>query len=394
MTSVLNGVRVVDFGRYIAGPYCSSLLGDLGAEVIRVERVGGGEDRFLLPMGDGQSGAVFLPVNRNKKSVTLDPASDEGRAIVRKLVSTADVVVANLPPQALVELGLDYETLSRIKPDIILTSMNAFGSGGPWSDKVGLDGIAQVMSGLAYVSGPLDNPQKLYGPWVDYMTAGFGAYGTLAAILWKRQTGQGQHVEANLLKSAMVTAASLLAEQAITGINRTSTGNRSQTAAPADLFKTSDGWIIVQVVGNPMFKRWCRLIGEETWITDERFKSDDSRAAHGELISARMGEWCKGRTTVQALSELEAFRLPAAPLLRAQQVLDHEQVKAIGAMQQVACPGIPSPVPLVTTPVELSATPGAIRSAPPRIGEHTEEILCSIGYSSSEIAALRAKGLV
>lgn len=394
MAGVLDGVRVLDFGRYIAGPYCACLLGDLGAEVIRIERIGGGEDRFLLRLGNEEGGATFLPLNRNKKSMTLEPASPEGRKIVEKLVATADIVVVNLPPQALKSLGLDYDSLRAIKPDIILTSLNAFGSGGPWSNRVGLDGIAQVMSGLANVSGAPGAPQKMYGPWADYATASLGAFGTLAALLHKRQTGQGQHVEGNLLMSAMVPAAALLAEQAVTGANRESTGNRSQTAGPADLFRTKNGWIIVQVVGQPMYKRWTKMIGDESLFTDERFKDDDTRAVNYEVINARMSEWCARRTTDEALDELEKWNLPAGPLLKAQEVLDHPQVKALKALQDVTYPGIAKPIPLLRTPVSLSATPGTIRTAPPQIGSHTDAILSGLGLSTAEISNLRATGVV
>lgn len=402
MAGVLDGVRVLDFGRYIAGPYCACLLGDMGAEVIRIERVGGGEDRFLLPLAVGsgsngetqEGGATFLPLNRNKKSLTLEPASSEGRQIVRKLVATADIVVVNLPPQALISLGLDYETLRGIKNDIILTSLNAFGSGGPWSNRVGLDGIAQVMSGLAHVTGTVGNPQKLYGPWADYATATLGAFGTMAALLHKRQTGEGQHVEGSLLMSAMVPASGLLAEQAVTGINREATGNRSQTAAPADLFRTSNGWIIVQVVGQPMYKRWTKMIGNETLFTDVRFKDDDTRAKNSAAIDLIMSSWCSQRTTDEALEELEKWNLPAGPLLKAQEVLDHPHVKALETFQEVSYPGIAKPIPLLKTPVRLSATPGTIRSAPPEIGADSNAILAQLGLGPAEIEVLRTAGVV
>ena len=250
------------------------------------------------------------------------------------------------------------------------------------------------MSGLANVTGAPGDPQKLYGPWADYATASFGAFGTLAALLHKRRTGQGQHVEGSLMMSAMVPASALLAEQAVTCANRESTGNRSQTAAPADLFRTKTGWIIVQVVGQPMYKRWTKMIGDESLFTDERFKDDDTRARNSEVISARMSEWCALRTTDEALDELQKWNLPAGPLLKAQEVLDHPQVKALGSFQEVSYPGIPKPIPLLKTPVTLSATPGTIRSAPPQIGSHTDVILSELGMDAADIAGLRAAGVV
>src|SRR5262249_32784535 len=184
LSGVLEGVRVLDFGRYIAGPFCAALLADLGAEVIRIERLGGGEDRSFIPVGAGPEGggAMFLAMNRNKLGMTLDPATPKGREIVRKLVATADVVVANLPPQVLRGLALDLESLRQVKPDIILTTVTGFGAGGPLSHKHGFDGIGQAMSGAAYLSGAPEQPIAIKLPWVDFGTACLSAFGTLAAL--------------------------------------------------------------------------------------------------------------------------------------------------------------------------------------------------------------------
>ena len=167
----LTGVRVLDFGRFIAGPYCAALLAEYGADVIRIEKRSGSEDRFTTPVTSGGEGALFMQMNRNKLSVTLNPMKPEGREIVRKLVATADIVAANLPPETLVKMGIDYETLKSIKPDIILTTMNAFGQGGPYSNRVGFDGIGQAMSGSTYLGGTPDQPVKSFAPYADYGTA-------------------------------------------------------------------------------------------------------------------------------------------------------------------------------------------------------------------------------
>lgn len=185
MSGVLDGIRVLDFGRYIAGPFCAALLADLGAEVIRIERIGGGEDRGFIPVGAGPDGggAMFLAMNRNKLGMTLDPAAPKGREIVKKLVATADVVVANLPPQVLRALGLDLDSLRLVKPDIILTTVTGFGAGGPLSHRHGFDGIGQAMSGAAYLSGTPEQPITIKLPWVDFGTACLSAFGTLAALI-------------------------------------------------------------------------------------------------------------------------------------------------------------------------------------------------------------------
>ena len=183
MGGVLEGVRVLDFGRYIAGPYCATLLAEFGAEVIRVEKRDGSEDRFVAPVGEGGEGALFLQINRNKKCITLDPMKPEGQEVMRRLVTTADVVVANLPPQTLRAMKLDYESLKAIKPDIILTTATAFGGPGPWSDRVGFDGVGQVMSGSVYMTGAGDPPYRAAVNWVDFGTALHCAFGTLAALI-------------------------------------------------------------------------------------------------------------------------------------------------------------------------------------------------------------------
>src|SRR3989475_245883 len=201
MTNVLEGIRVLDFGRYIAGPYCAALLADLGADVIRIERIGGGEDRWVAPINEDGIGAMYVTMNRNKRGMTLDPSSPEGREIVKKLVATADVVVANLPPEVLRSLSLDLEGRRRVKPDIILTAVTAFGAGGPWSHKHGFDGIGQVMSGAAYMTGTLETPYRAAVAWVDCGTASLAAFGTLAALMERGKSGRGQKVEGALQRT-------------------------------------------------------------------------------------------------------------------------------------------------------------------------------------------------
>src|SRR5947209_2729227 len=215
MSGVLDGVRVLDFGRYIAGPYCAALLADLGADVIRVERRGGGEDRWVAPVGEDGVGAMYLVMNRNKRAMTLDPSAPKGREIVGKLVATADVVVANLPPEVLRNLALDLESLRRVKPDIILTTVTAFGAGGPWSHKHGFDGIGQAMCGSAYLTGTPEQPLRAAVAWVDCGTASLAAFGTLAALMAREKTGRGQKVEGALLRTALAFNNATLVEQQV-----------------------------------------------------------------------------------------------------------------------------------------------------------------------------------
>jgi crotonobetainyl-CoA:carnitine CoA-transferase CaiB-like acyl-CoA transferase len=391
---VLKGIRVLDFGRFIAAPWCSAILADMGADVIRVEKREGGEDRWVQPVAATGEGATFLQCNRNKRSVTLDSSVPEGAAITRRLVATADVVVANMPEQAMRANGLDYASLKAVKPDIILASATAFGNGGPYSDRVGFDGIGQVMSGGVYRSGTADQPIRSAVPYVDFGTAMSLALGTMMALFHRRSTGQGQLVEAALLPTALMMTNAMLIEQALLKVNRVAAGNRGIAVAPCDLFRMKDGWMLVQVAGQPMFKRWCRMIGEEPWITDPRFGNDDLRAVNGDVLNDRMQAWCDGKTKAEALGILDAARVPASPLLSPQDALDDPHVQAMGFMKPMDFPGTAGPAPIIETPFRMSETPGSIRTRAPLLGEHTDAVLSTLGYDAAQIAELRARSVI
>ncbi len=394
MGGILEGIRVLDFGRYIAGPYCATLLAEFGAEVIRVEKREGSEDRFVTPVGDDGAGALFLQVNRNKKSVTLDPMRPEGQEVLKKLVATADVVVANLPAQTLQAMKLDYASLSAIKPDIILTTANAFGAEGPWSDRVGFDGVAQAMSGAVYMTGQGDPPYRAMVNWVDFGTALHCAFGTLAALMERQKSGKGQIVQGALLATALSFTNATLIEQAVIAANRVPTGNRGQTTAPSDIYRAKDGWVLCQVTGQPLFDRWAKLMGEDDWLTDSRFADDLKRGENGAAISARMGRWCAERTTQDAVDTLARAKIPAAPVLSPQQALDHPHVQAGGFLQAMDYPGLATPAPVSRVALKLSRTPGEIHDRAPLLGEHTKEVLGALGYGEATIASLREQGVI
>lgn len=398
MSQSLKGIRVADFGRYIAGPYCAALLADFGADVIRVEKKDGREDRTLVSLGkreDGspREGSLFLQMNRNKRSLTLDPASGKGREAIRRLVANSDVVIANLPGETLKSMGLDYDTVSKVNPRAILAVVSAFGLEGPYANRVGFDGVAQAMSGAAWFSGSEEEPVRAAAPYVDFGTASLLALGVMAALRSRDETGRGQLVEGALLRTAMTFFSTMLIEEAVLHLGRKPAKSRSQTAAPSDVYKTKDGWITIAVNGDPLFRRVARLIGANEWLDDERFASDKARGDLGETVSARVGAWCAERTAEEAIAALEAARVPAGPVYTMAEALSDAHVKASGIFASVDYPGI-GKAPVAATPVKLSATPGCVRTRPPLLGEHTDEVLHELGYSGDEIAAMKKEGAV
>jgi len=394
MHQVLSNLRVLDFSRFIAGPCCAAILADLGADVIRIEKREGGEDRWLGPVGEGGEGGMFLQNNRNKRSMTLDLATAEGADIVRRLVASADVAIVNLPEKILIDMGLSYDQLKAIKPDLVMTSISAYGNGGPHSERLGFDAVGQVLSGAVSRSGWPDQPVRTPAPYVDFSTALASAIGTLAAVMHRNATGEGQLVETSLLSTALMMTSAMLIEQHLIKPDRVAALNRGQQSAPNNIYATRDGWILIQVVGQPIFKRWTRLMREDHWLDDPRFKDDKARGRHWEVLDQRMASWCRERTRAQALTELEQARIPAYPVNTVQDALDDPHIQAMGYLKPVDYPGLPRAAPLVETPFRLSATPCRFRRRAPLLGEHTDQILRGLNYDDAQIAALRAKQVI
>ncbi|HIO70221.1 MAG TPA: CoA transferase [Nitrospirales bacterium] len=394
MSAVLDGVRVLDFGRFIAGPFAATILADLGADVIRVERIDGGEDRWTTPVTSDGQGALFLQVGRNKRSVTLDPMKPEGREIMNALIKTADVVVANLPPETRKQMGLDYETLRSIKEDIIVSTVTCFGSGGPFSDRVGFDGLAQAMSGAMHMTGPEGLPTRNATPYVDFCTGSLLGMATLAALRHRDLTGDGQELEGALLKTAMTIANATLIEQDQLQLHREASHNQGQTAAPSDTFETSDGLLLVSVIGNYQFARWAKLVGRPELADDPRFHNDEGRGNHRHEICGVMSDWCADKTTEDVLLALAELKIPGAPVLTPQQTLDHPHVEALGFLERVDYPTATKGVPISQFPVTMTESPGVIRRRAPELGEHTDEVLLELGYSSSTIAEFRSDRII
>ena len=394
MSGILSSLRVIDLGRYVAGPYCATLLGYLGADVIRIERPGGGEDRYVGPLGDDTGGSVFMQTGSNKRSVTLNLRHEKSREVLERLIGTADVLVANLPPAALERLGLSYERVHELNPRLILTTQTAFGNRGPWRERGGFDGVGQAMSGAAYMTGQPGEPAKAAAPYVDYATAVLSAFGTLAAIIERETSGEGQHVESTLLGTALAVFNSHLIEEGGLQLGREPSGNRVQTSGPSDVFKTSDGHVLLHVVGSGLFQRTAEAIGAEDWLNDPNLDTDAKRGDRRDELCERVQAWCADKPSSGILETMANAGVPAGPVLSPREVLEHPQVAVLELLKSMQYPGRAGTVPVADLPVALSRTPGGIERPPPEISEHTDEVLTELGYSGQELAAMRNSGAI
>jgi crotonobetainyl-CoA:carnitine CoA-transferase CaiB-like acyl-CoA transferase len=394
MAGILEGIRVLDFGRWIAGPYAAHLLASFGADVVRVERPKGEDDRYLMPVTDHGEGAQYLQCNGGKRCLTLEMASPEGREVVRRLIAGTDVVIANYSPNALKHFGLDYETLKAIKTDIILATATAFGTEGPSSEQIGFDGVGQAVSGAIWLTGEPGKPYRAATAPIDFATSLSLTYGTLAALIQKMRTGKGAHVQASLVGTSLNLTNQILMEEA-TGFNhRVPTGNRSPMSGPSDLFKPRDGgWFIMQVIGQKVFRRWCKVVGRLDLAEDPRFSTDILRGQNGEELSRVMQDWAAKRDRAECLEILGRANIGCGPVLQPSEVVGNAFGLADLFLPRVAFPGSDSGVPIVPPPARLSE--GSVPlSRPPLLGEHTSQVLTDYGFMMEEINALQLAGTI
>jgi len=394
MSAPLEDVRVLDFGKHVAGPWCAALLADMGADVVRVERPGGGDDRFVSPVADDGSGAIFLECNRNKRGITLKANAPEARGAVEALVRWADVIVANLPQATRAAMNIDWPQVQNVNPRAILASATCFGEGGPYSGRLGFDGVVQAMSGAVALSGEPGHPTRCYAPYVDFGTGGYLALGVVTALLERERTGVGQHVEGSLLATGLVMTNRETIERQVRAVDRQPMGNRGQIAAPYDVFATRDGHVFCSVIGNAQFRRWCRMVERDDLVDDARFTSDAARADHVDVLNSIMASWCEQRTNPDVIAGLVAHDLAAGPVYRPQDVLDDPHVQAIGQLADVRYPGTPEPAPIARFPLRLGDADRVGPDRAPTVGEHTDEVLAEAGLTKIDIQALRAASLV
>jgi len=384
----LAGLRILDLGRYIAAPLCAAMLADQGAEVIRVEPPGGAPDREVMPIGLAGRGALYLQMNRNKKSLALDLDSLRGRAAFERLVASSDAVIVNLPPAALRRARLDYASLRACRDDIILATISAYGSEGGHADRIGFDGTGQALSGAMHLTGTGERPTRAAVSYVDYAAGMSAAFATMAALYERRLTGRGQHVEASLLGTALMMTNPMLIEEAAGARSRSAIGNRSPIAGPSDLFATQDGWIMVQVIGDGMFRRWAGLVGRRDLLADPAFASDIARGEHGETLSAVMAQWCAQRSSAACLAELEAARIPGCRALTPAEALVAEENTAGGFFRDQPVDLGRGSVPIASRVVRTAAAAVAGQHAAPLLGAHSQELLSGLGYDPDHIARL------
>ena len=388
----LSGLRVLDLGRFVAAPLCAAMLADQGAEVIRIEPPTGAADRDVMPVGIDGRGSVYLQVNRNKKSLSLEFAQPAGKRILDKLIATSDVVVVSLPHKSLVKLGLDYDSLKRLNSKIILTTVSAFAYSSNERNRVGYDGMGQALSGAMYLSGTGERPMRAAVSYVDYATGASAAFATTAALLDRALTGLGQHVECSLMGTALTMMNPMLLEEATGARRRTATANRSPIAGPSDLFKAKDGWILVQVLGDVMFKRWAELVAHPELVVDPRFLTDIDRGENGEALSHIMEQWCAKRSLAECLAATEDARIPACPVLTPTEAL--AAWSASGYFHMMPLSGKSMSLPIATANIRTRAFSALGLKPAPLLGEDTEAILKALNVSSLEIENMRQQGIV
>jgi crotonobetainyl-CoA:carnitine CoA-transferase CaiB-like acyl-CoA transferase len=392
----LDGIRVVDLSRYIAGPYCAMLLGDMGADVIKVEPPGRGEhSRAFGPFVEGES-LYTMVFNRNKRSLTLDLRSDQGKDLLRSLLRKADVLVENFVPGTLESMGFDRNALKELNPRLIVTRISGFGQNGPLSRKPCFDVIAQTMSGLMHLTGEPGGRPTMAGTYiVDYSTGLYATIGTLGALQARVRTGTGQIVDVALLDSAMSMLMTAIPEQMLLGRTMTRRGNRDRYGAPANTFSTRDGaWVHLAVAGEPMFQALANAMGRPELAGDSRFKDNAARMENVEELERLITHWTTTLTATELLNALQAIGVPSAKVAPVSELVENPHLAHRGQILNMEHPKAGT-VPMQGFSVQFSESPMRLRHPPPMLGEHTNAILTEwLAMTPDRITQLRECGAV
>lgn len=391
----LDGVRVLDVTQVMAGPFCSLLLADMGADVIKIEKLKGGDDsrRMGPPFIKGES-AAFLAMNRNKRSLALDLKQPKGQAIFRRLAAQADILVENFRPGTLESLGLGYGTLSAGHPELIYCSISGFGQTGPYRERGGFDLVTQGMSGLMSITGqPGQPPVKVGVPITDLNAGMYAAYGVLCAYIHRLRTGQGQLVDTSLLEAGIAYTVWESAMYFATGLTPRPMGSAHRLAAPYQAFRTADGYLNIGAANQANWEKLCHMLERPDLLTDPRFCDNPTRTSHAAELAVELEQVFVKRPTAEWLARMDEAGVPAGPLNDMPAVYADPHVQAREMMVELEHPTA-GRIKNIGIPVKLSATPGAIRRPAPTLGQHTDEILGELGLSRDEIGALRASRVV
>jgi crotonobetainyl-CoA:carnitine CoA-transferase CaiB-like acyl-CoA transferase len=402
----LDGVRVLDLSRVLAGPWCTQTLADLGADVIKVERPGSGDDTrgwgppFLKDRDghDTAEAAYYLGANRNKRSITIDIARPEGQDLVRRLADTCDVMIENFKVGDMARYGLDAASMRATRPRLIYCSVTGYGQTGPYRDRAGYDYAIQGLGGLMSVTGERDDrpgggPQKVGVAVADLFTGMYATVGILAALRHRERCGQGQVVDMALLDTQVAMLANLGANYLVTRQPPKRAGNAHQNIVPYQVFEVADGHLILTVGNDGQFERFCAVAGRPELPQDPRFAKNADRVRHRDTLVPLLAEVLRTRTRADWLAALEAAKVPCGPINDLGDVFADPQVRSRAMTTTVEHP-LAGPLELVSSPIKLSGTPVAVRRPPPLLGEHTEEVLAEIGLDAAAVRALRAQGVV
>lgn len=407
--AALDGIKILDLSRVLAGPWCTQILADLGADVVKIERPGVGDDTRgwgppFLKDAEGQDttqSTYFTACNRNKRSMTVDMASPEGQQILRRMAAEADVVVENFKTGGLAQYGLDYASLRALNPRLVYCSVTGFGHDGPYAERAGYDLMIQAMSGMMSITGrpdaePGGGPLRVGVALIDLFTGCYASTAILAALRAREASGEGQHIDMALLDVSMAILANQATAFLNTGKPPQRQGNTHPSLAPYQDIATQDGSMLLAIGNNGQFARFCEAAGHAEWAADERFASNTLRVKHRAELIALMEAVTRTRTTAQWVTLLEDKAVPCGPINDIGQAFGDAQVQARGlavTLPRDAGDGIAA-ITGVASPLRLTATPPVLRRAPPALGQHTEEVLAELGFSAGDIERLKADAVV